>query len=185
MPSRRKSKYSKRKITSRRKRRSSSRRSRLMSIETSSFDSSKYTTLEKDDEGQQQVYFIYIENDTNPHLSQLYGIFSSIENAKEGLKSIINDPKNSFAGIDEDNIIFQIGKVSINKVLEAGHSNNMKTMFKTPFVSSTKLDSNEKLKKIIIDAIDSEEKDGYDNLKEDINNLFGIVKKKGRRGGNF
>jgi len=159
MPSRRKSRKSNKR--SNRKRRSP-RRSRLMSIQTSTFDSNK------NEKGEQIVYLITLQNDiTND--SQVLGIFTSITNAKQGLKSIING-ESFFAG-REDNLIISLGTISLNKILEDGHLSYMDKMFDFS-ITINKLSNEDELKEIILSAID---KIPYKDQKEKLRDMSNIT----------
>jgi hypothetical protein len=159
MPSRRKSRKSNKR--SNRKRRSP-RRSRLMYIQTSTFDSNK------NENGEQIVYLIALQNDiTND--SQVLGIFTSIANAKQGLKSIINR-EYFFAG-KEDNLNISLGSISLNEILEDGHINYMDKMFDFS-ITINKLRNEDELKKIILNAID---KIPYKDQKEKLRDMSNIT----------
>ncbi len=174
MPSRRKSRKSNKRSNrtnkarsgsktkfSNRKRRSP-RRSRLMSIQTSTFD------LNKNERGEQIVYLITLQNDTTND-SQVLGIFTSIANAKQGLKSIINE-ENFFAG-REDNLIISLGTISLNKTLEDGHLSYMNKMFDFS-ITINKLSNEDELKDIILSAID---KIPYKDQKEKLRDMSNIT----------
>ena len=150
----------------RRSRRKSIRRSRrsgrLMSIQTSTFDLSKYTTLDKDDKGKQQIYLIDVQDDNDDVYTQIAGIFSSLQNAKSGLKEMINNPARIW-GKRDHTIQITLIQLSINEVLEEGHINNSKRLFQLYSISIGKLESSENLRNLISDAIDKipYEKDTY------------------------